>query len=131
MLEKVFGPFKDYSLLLLRIGIGGVFLAHGVIKFASGVQGVGVFFAQIGIPLSGIMAPAVVAMEFFGGLAILLGTGTRMAVLLLTTVMVVAMVTVTLARGFADGYDLNIALLGGLLCLLLAGPGKPALGGDL
>ena len=131
MLERVFGSFKDYSLLLLRIGVGGVFLGHGAIKFAGGVQGVGAFFAQLGIPLSGIMAPAVVAMEFFGGLAILLGTGTRIAALLLTAVMVVAMATVTLARGFAGGYDLNIALLGGLLCLLLAGPGKLALGGDL
>jgi uncharacterized membrane protein YphA (DoxX/SURF4 family) len=45
--------------------------------------------------------------------------------------MVVAMITVTLPRGFAGGYDINLALLGGLLALLLAGPGKPAAGGDL
>jgi putative oxidoreductase len=76
------------------------------------------------------MAPLVAAIEFLGGLAILLGTGTRIAALLLTGVMVVAMLTVTF-RGFAGGYDINLAVLGGLLCLLFGGPGKFALGGDL
>jgi hypothetical protein len=46
-------------------------------------------------------------------------------------IMLVAMLTVTLKVGFAGGYDLNLACLGGLLALLLAGPGKPAVEGDL
>jgi hypothetical protein len=29
MLERIFNPFKDYSLLVLRLGVGGVFLGHG------------------------------------------------------------------------------------------------------
>jgi len=57
--------------------------------------------------------------------------GTRTAALLLTIVMIVAMATVTLHAGFSGGYDLNLALLGGLLALLLAGPGKLSHGGDL
>jgi putative oxidoreductase len=131
MLEKIFSPYKDYSLLLLRLGVGGIFIVQGVIKFLGGLDGVASYLAQHGIPFPGVMAPAVVAVEFFGGLAIVLGTSTRLAALLLSVVMIVAMATVTLAKGFAGGYDLNLALLGGLLCLLLAGPGRPAIGGDL
>ncbi len=131
MLEKLFAPYKDYSLLLLRLGVGGIYISYGVIKFIGGLDGVASNFAQQGIPFPGVMAPVVVAVEFFVGLAIVLGISTRLAALLLSVVMIVAMATVTLAMGFAGGYDLNLALLGGLLCLLLAGPGRPAIGGDL
>ena len=130
MLEKIFGPCRDYSVFVLRIFIGIVFLTYGWLKL-SDLKWFAGFLEQAGVPLPGIMAPMVAAIEFFGGLAILLGTGTRLAALLLTGVMAVAMVTVTLPKGFAGGYDLNLALLGGLLALLLAGPGKPAMGGDL
>jgi putative oxidoreductase len=130
MLERIFNPLKDYSLLVLRLGVGGVFLGHGYLKL-TGLQQFAGFLEQAGTPFVSIMAPLVAAIEFLGGLAILLGTGTRIAALLLTGVMVVAMLTVTFARGFAGGYDINLALLGGLLCLLFGGPGKFALGGDL
>lgn len=131
MLEKIFGPYRDYSLFVLRLFVGGVFLAHGSLKLFGGLKGFAGFLQQAGVPAPDLMAPLVAAVEFLGGLAILLGTGTRIAALLLTVVMVVAMVTVTLKAGFAGGYDLNLALLGGLLALLLAGPGKIAHGGDL
>lgn len=131
MLERIFGPFRDYALFVLRLFVGIVFLVYGALKLFGGLEGFAGFLAQAGVPLPGITAAAVAATEFFGGLAILLGTGSRIAALLLSGVMVVAMLTVTLGKGFSGGYDLNLALLGGLLALLLAGPGKPALGGDL
>jgi putative oxidoreductase len=129
MLERIFSPLKDYSILVLRLGVGGVFLGHGYLKL-TGLEQFADFLEQIGTPFPGITAPALGAVEFFGGVAILLGTGTRIGALLLVGIMVVAMITVTFARGFAGGYDLNLALLGGLLCLLFGGPGKFALGGD-
>jgi uncharacterized membrane protein YphA (DoxX/SURF4 family) len=131
MLERIFGPCRDYALFVLRLFVGAVFIGHGWLKLFGGLQGFAGFLQQAGVPLPGIMAPFVAAVEFFGGLAIVLGAGTRVASLLLTGVMVVAMITVTLPRGFAGGYDMNLALLGGVLALLLAGPGKPAVGGDL
>jgi uncharacterized membrane protein YphA (DoxX/SURF4 family) len=131
MLEKIFGPYRDYSLLVLRAFLGTLFLAYGTLKFLGGVQGFAGYLGQHGVPLPRLMAPIVMAIEFFGGLAIILGTATRLAALLLSGLMVVAMFTVTLKVGFAGGYDINVACLGGLLALLLAGPGKPAVGGDL
>jgi uncharacterized membrane protein YphA (DoxX/SURF4 family) len=131
MLERIFGPYRDYSPLVLRVFVGTVFLAHGTLKFLGGVRGFAGYLEQHGVPLPGLMAPIVMAIEFFGGLAIILGTSTRLAALLLSGLMVVAMLTVTLKVGFAGGYDLNLVCLGGLLALLLAGPGKAAVGGDL
>ena len=131
MLEKIFGCGRDYSLFVLRVFVGIVFAAHGWLKL-SNLQGFAGFLEQgAGVPFPGVMAPAVAAVEFFGGLALVLGTSTRLAALVLIGVMVVAMITVTLGIGFVGGYDLNLALIGGLLALLLAGPGKPAVGGDL
>jgi uncharacterized membrane protein YphA (DoxX/SURF4 family) len=131
MLEKIFGPYCEFAPFVLRLFVGLVFLVHGALKFFGGIQSFAAFMEQAGVPLPQIMAPLVAAIELFGGLGILLGTGTRISALLLAGVMVVAMITVTLAKGFAGGYDLNLALLGGLLALLLAGPGRLAVGGDL
>jgi putative oxidoreductase len=131
MLEKIFGPYRDYSLLVLRAFVGIVFVAYGTLKFLGGVQGFAGYLEQHGVPVPGLIAPVIMGVEFFGGLGIVLGIGTRLAALLLSGVMVIAMLTVTRKVGFAGGYDLNLVCLGGLLALLLAGPGKPAVGGDL
>ncbi len=131
MLEKIFAPYRDYSLFVLRLFVGGVFITHGALKLFGGLKGFAGFLQQQGVPQPDIMAPLVAAVEFLGGVAIILGLGTRTAALFLTGVMIVAMLTVTLKVGFVGGYDINLALLGGLLALLLAGPGKIAHGGDL
>ena len=131
MLEKIFAPYRDYSLFVLRLFVGGVFITHGSLKLFSGLNSFARFLQQYGVPSPDFMATLVAAVEFLGGIALILGLGTRTAAILLTIVMIVAMATVTLKAGFAGGYDINLALLGGLLALLLAGPGKIAHGGDL
>lgn len=131
MLEKIFGPYRDYSLFVLRLFVGGVFIVYGALKLFAGLSGFTIFLIQVGVPSARIMAPVVASIEFLGGVALILGLGTRTAAILLSAVMIVAMATVTLKAGFSGGYDLNLALLGGLLALLLAGPGKIAHGGDL
>ncbi len=131
MLETIFGRYRDYSLLVLRLFVGIVFFTHGTLKFMGGLQGFARYLAQHDVPIPELMAPVVMTIEFFGGLGLILGMYARAAALLLSLVMLVAMLTVTLKVGFAGGYDINLVCLGGLLSLLLAGPGHPALGGDL
>jgi putative oxidoreductase len=131
MLERIFGPYREYSLVVLRLFLGGIFVAHGSLKLFGDLQGFVVFLMQARVPFPEIMAPIVASIEFLGGVALILGFGTRTAALLLSCIMLVAMTNVTLERGFAGGYDINLALLGGLLALLLAGPGKFAHGGDV
>ena len=131
MLEKIFGPYRDYSLFVLRLFLGALFIVYGALKLFAGLSGFTIFLIQAGVPFARIMAPVVASIEFLGGVALILGLGTRTAAILLSAIMIVAMATVTLKAGFSGGYDLNLALLGGLLALLLAGPGKIAHGGDL
>lgn len=130
MMESLFGPLKAYAIPVLRLGVATVFIGHGYLKLTN-IQPFVAFLHQTGTPFPALLAPAVAAIELLGGILIFLGTGTRIAALLLTGVMIVAMTTVTLAQGFSHGYDINLALLGGLLCLLFGGPGKLAIGGDL
>lgn len=66
--------------------------------------------------------------EVAGGLALIVGIGTRVAALLLGTVMVGALLYVKqdvgiISSGPMPGAELDLALLAGLLALVAMGPG--------
>jgi uncharacterized membrane protein YphA (DoxX/SURF4 family) len=123
--------YAGYAPLVLRIVIGIIFLAHGLQKFGvfgdMNLEGVTGFFGDQGIPLPGIMAPLVAAIEVVGGLALIVGFGTRIASILLAIIMVVAIFAVNLSKGLLGGFELDLALLSGLVALLLLGSGAAAL----
>lgn len=134
MLAKLFGDSWDAALLLGRLALGVVFLAHGYQKlFVMGVGNVGSFFEQVGIPAPLFFAWVVSLVEFFGGIAVILGVLTRWAALGLAVILIVAIFTVKLRvgliapQGMGTGYELDLALLGLALMLLLAGPGRLSL----
>ncbi len=61
-----------YAALLLRVTLGVMFLAHVALKiFVFGIPGFVGFFASLGLPA--VLAYAVVALELFGGIALILG----------------------------------------------------------
>lgn len=61
-----------YAALLLRVSLGLLFLAHvGLKVFVFTIPGFVGFFASLGLPA--IVAYAVIALEFLGGLALILG----------------------------------------------------------
>ena len=61
-----------YAALLLRVSLGIMFLAHvGLKVFVFTIPGFVGYFGSLGLPA--ILAYAVVALEFFGGLALILG----------------------------------------------------------
>jgi len=128
MWAKLFGESWGWGLLLVRLALGVIFLAHGYQKlFIMGVSNVGTFFNQVGLPAPLFFAWVVALVEFFGGIAILLGILTRWAALGLAIILVVAIFTVKLKVGLIAqqgvGYELDLALLALALTLLLAGPG--------
>jgi uncharacterized membrane protein YphA (DoxX/SURF4 family) len=130
MLDSIFGPYKKYATLVLRIGLAIVFIAHGWGK-VTGIEGTAGFFAKVGIPLSSFFAYVVAAVEFGGGILILLGLFTRIAAALIAIVMVVAIFTVKLSQGFLGGYELDFILLCVAIALMLTGSGPVALGSSV
>ena len=100
---------NEMGTLLLRIVLGLVFLANGFTKFQGGIGNTVGWFESIGIP--GFLAYAVGTIELVGGIALILGIGTRVVSLLLGIIMLGAIFTVNLSAGFLNGYVFDLVLL--------------------
>ncbi|MFS0577472.1 DoxX family protein [Sporosarcina sp. 179-K 3D1 HS] len=113
----------EWSLLILRVVLGITFLIHGIAKFQMGLGNVAGWFDSIGIV--GFLGYIVSFIELFGGIALLLGIGTRIFSALIAFVMIGAIFTTKLSVGFMGnetaGYELDIALLSIAVVLLISG----------
>lgn len=122
---------EDVALLVLRLVLGGVFVAHGAQKlFGSfggpGIEGTTGFHEQLGIKPARPMAVLAGLTEFLGGILVVAGFLTPLAALALIGVMAVAVLTVKLKNGFFaanGGYEYNLVLAAVALALALAGGG--------
>ena len=86
------GKTQSLSALFARLTLGWVFLWAGYGKLGD-LEKVTGFFEALGIPFANIQAPFIAVLELVGGLALILGLGTRVFSFLLAATMVVAILT--------------------------------------
>jgi putative oxidoreductase len=128
---------KDLGLLILRVGIGVMFIFHAIPKLLGGPAG-WEGLAQFGLPflpegfISIAFGFAAMAVELLGGLALALGKFHRIACISLAGVMLVAFTTkigsVTGIGDFAKNAGWPLELLIVFLALFFMGPGRYVVG---
>ena len=119
-----------YGITLIRLMVGLIFLMHGAQKlFVFGHAGVTGGFTQMGIPMADLAAWIVTLVEFGGGIALILGLGTRIVAIPLIVNMLGAITFVHLKNGFflPNGYEFALTLLVVSAGLVLTGSGALAL----
>ncbi|QIN83851.1 DoxX family membrane protein [Rubrobacter tropicus] len=125
-----FAGLAGLAPLVVRIIVGTIMAVHGFQKLVGGPANFGAFLQQLGVPAPTLMAYVVTFVELVGGILLILGLFSRLAALLLTINLTVAILLVKLDVGLiapADqpgvGYELDLALIAGFLVILFAGPG--------
>jgi putative oxidoreductase len=136
LIDLVFGTYASWSHLVVRLGLGIVFFAHGAQKTFGWFGGHGLSatiggFRQMNIPPAATVLAAFI--ECFGGLALILGLLARPVALALILVMLVAIVKVHGRNGFflnfamtpgkGHGYEFNLVLIALALSILIGGAG--------
>ncbi|HZE96508.1 MAG TPA: DoxX family protein [Planctomycetota bacterium] len=85
--------FEGIPILIVRIVLGVMFAQSGYGKLFKNHEGVVTFFTTLGIPFPALNAWFVSGVEFFGGLCLIVGLGTRIFALMLSFTMLIATLT--------------------------------------
>jgi putative oxidoreductase len=129
-------PAVDTALLIVRVIVGTIFVAHGAQKLLGAFGGPGL---AAWVEMMGPVGYPVAIGEFFGGLGLIVGFLSRFSAASLIVVMLGAIAMVHGQHGFFLGYgpsdtlatagfEYNLALIGLLAPILIAGPGRFAIG---
>lgn len=136
-MEYLFGTYPSWSHLVVRLGLGVVFFAHGAQKVfgwfgGHGLKGTINYFKQ-GLGVHPALAVLAALTEFLGACAMIVGLLVRPAALGLIVVMLVAITKVhgkhgffinfSLTPGKGHGVEFNVALLALALSILIGGAG--------
>jgi putative oxidoreductase len=128
----------DWSLLILRVVVGVIFMAHGSQKMFGMFGGPGLK-AVVEMFGGGPLGYLVSIGEFFGGVGLVFGFLSRFSAASLIVIMIGAIVMVHAKNGFflgkgpdsllkEAGFEYCFALIGLLLPILLCGPGRFSIG---
>jgi putative oxidoreductase len=121
---------SDYGTALLRVSLGVLLLAHGLLKvFVFTIPGTVGFFTKVGFP--GALAYPVIAIEVLGGLMLIAGLYTRWVALAAVPVLLGATLVHAgngwLFSGAGGGWEFPAFWAVALIVLALLGDGAYAL----
>jgi putative oxidoreductase len=136
MRYSLFDRQRDELILAGRVLLMALFVIYGWSKL-TGFSGTIGYMASVGAPAPALSAAIATIMEFFVGLALVVGFYTRPLALLMAIYAVGATVighhfwTLTGAdrMGSAINFYKNVSIIGGLLMLCAVGPGKYSVDG--
>ena len=116
--------FVDLAATLARIALGVLFLVHGWPKIRNPKGTIG-WVKGTGWPGGAAFASLAIALEFFGGIGLLLGFLTQVAAAFFALEMVGTAIfsKKQLGKKFVLGYELDVAYLALALTVALLGPG--------
>jgi putative oxidoreductase len=124
--------FLNLGLLILRVSLGAIFGVHGFKKVLgllnlSGIEDFLKTLADIGVSPVIFWAWAVAAVEFVGGVFLILGILPRLSAAAISIVMVVAVITIYGVKSFLmpfGGPEYQLLILAVCLSIILTGAGK-------
>lgn len=127
MIEPVFGIHLSVAVLLLRLAIGSLYIYHGYPKLGAARRGTADWLKSIGFP--GWIATLAGVVEFFGGIALILGIATSIVAALSALWMIATtwLSMTKIKKKYAGGYELDITLLLVSLGLAAVGGGRISL----
>lgn len=127
------GMNPELGLTILRIVLGVIFIAHGLPKITTGIDGTAGMFAGLSIPAPLAAAWLIALLETLGGLLLVVGFLVTPVALLLTAQMLTGIILVHAANGFyvvgigQGGIEFNLLLGAALLAMVFCGPGLAAI----
>src|SRR3989440_11299546 len=124
MIQTIFGSSSDLPSLILRLAVGTLFIVHGYSKLtaAQRAQG-GAWMKSMGMPAA--MVPFGGVVEFFGGLALILGILTPIVAVLsgLWMLSTTWFAMSKMKKKYVGGYEIDVTLFLAALALALLGSG--------
>lgn len=126
---------RDFALLVLRLVLGAVFVAHGYNHwFEMGMSETGRQFAALGVPQPQLSAYLTGTVELIGGAFLAVGLLTTITASLLALLVLAAGYFVHLDNGFfieAGGVEYTLVLAAALFIITVFGTGRVSLDGVL
>jgi putative oxidoreductase len=120
----IFTSNTDVAALVGRLALGALFLSHGWPKIKNIRQPIA-FVKGTGWPGGEMFAMLFTLLEFFGGIALIIGLFTQVAAFLFFLEMIATTIfsKTKLKKKFALGYELDLAYAAFALVLYFLGPG--------
>ena len=125
---------RDWAILISRVIVGIISMAHGAQKLFGAFGGPGLSAV---VQMMGPLGYLVTIGEFFGGLGLVVGFLARFSAASIIVIMVGAIATVHAQFGFfmnwggnqaGEGFEYHLLAIAALLPIVIAGPGRFAIG---